>query len=307
MRRLGVLLGLATTATFAPACVAFGALEALGEAPSPILSDGSRWAAWEGGPGDLRVIDDHDRVSRDLRTDDGCQPHDVAFGRALLICPYGSSTRPAVIDLRTGAQLGPPMERAGRSGWVPGDRWDQLGRYWLFGSIITMRGDRLGYYLNWRTGRYVRDDGRRRDIDDPRQPVAPECDRRSRGKAFIEDRPAMLRRYGGPDRRYLLLSRCGERRPHRLSRCPGGCPSVSLAGGVVSWAEGASGDVARAFVISSRRSLSWRVPAFDARHAGVPLVVRHTRRTVFLSAFAPSSAPGQASRYTLYEASLPSG
>src|SRR4051794_29335577 len=143
MRRLVILLGLAACASIGPASVAFGALEPLGEAASPILSDGSRWATWEAEPGDLRVLDDHARVSHDLRTGAGCAPHDVAFGRALVICPYGStSTRPAVIDLRTGAQLGPPMAKpGGRTGWVPGDRWDRLGRSWLFGSIITQRGE----------------------------------------------------------------------------------------------------------------------------------------------------------------------
>lgn len=56
----------------------------------------------------------------------------------------------------------------------------------------------------------------------------------------------------------LVLERCGSRRKEVLDRCPGGCSSVQLSAGVLTWL---SGKKVRAYVPRTRRFYSWRTPA----------------------------------------------
>ena len=266
---------LAALLALVPAPAAWAqALEPVPDAQSGVVTDGHRLAAYASGSDAATVVDTADGSSRRLSVAAGCEPGDVACGRLLLVCGDAfSSSRPAVVvDARSGRTVGPPP------GAISG-RWDLLGRYWLSGAVFDMRGDVIPSYLNWRTGRYRRDDGPPRDMNRPTLPILhPPCGAGSARGWFDV-----------PGRRSLLLTRCGRRRPILLSRCRlgYGCRSFSVSAGVATWAEGRAGNVARAYLIARRRALSWRVAGFDEKTSNSPLGVEHTAREIFVSAWGP--------------------
>jgi hypothetical protein len=286
-------------------------------AASAMVSDGSRYAAYDTPTGLTRIFDVKRNRWSLVGRPAGYQTVDVGGGQLLWSGPavgYSSLSRVILLDLRTLAQHVPvgfdafPSNEAGTDGAY----FQRVGRYGMAGRVVGYHSS-SGVLFNWRTGSfayltflpYTRPDelealdrpGLRmrlcrgvRQQPDPRRHLSIENNIDEYFLPLDYDRPYGLTWAGRHGDRLDLL-RCGSVRPTVLSADCGDvnpCGEHQLAAGIATWPEvrqiKRSGrllfrGIVRAYDVTRRKEWSWH--ALDSLYPG-PKVV-HTRDRLFVS------------------------
>ena len=270
-----------------------GELRSLGTARSPVLTDGTRYAAFLSDPTHLTVRDDARERSFEVSNPPGCRP--VALGggaRLLRECPPEEPPpgEPAAEHHYEVVNL--TQETVNDVPTRPGDVFTDVGLRWLGGEARPEPGHVELTYVDWRTGRRVGfgedpSDARvTRDLDSPT--LAPLAPPRPADYAVVADgpftaahtgrdpqgRPAYLDLYRGTTERKF-----GQRLA-RLERCGAtACRSITIGGGLVTWVKGRQ--VRGRAIRGGQRVLVRIAPGASA--AG--LRATHTRATVYVALF----------------------
>jgi hypothetical protein len=269
--------------------------QSLGTSNAPVLTDGSRFAAYKSAATELTVVDDARKRVFTVAIDSGCLPEEMtAVGLLLVSCPgsQASDYELRVLDLRRRT-----------SATVPGveplyESYELFGRRWLAGESAAS-GRRIRIYLNWHTGqkRSFGEEGAGgtytpRDLDhDALAPIAPP---RADGRDFDRDPPFSVAPTRTRDRKVwsdLTLFRNGDERTlgarlARLDRCPRWCGSISIGAGLVTWSKGR---VARVYAIRTRDRAEWRFKRVLTLPGTLGRAVRHTRAKVYVSVYNPDN------------------
>lgn len=297
--RLALVLASAVTSAFpAAAAAADGELRALGGGRTAVLTDGTRWAAFQSDATHITVRDDARGRSFELSNPPGCRPVALAEGARLLReCPPDAppagepppeepvpDRRYEVVNLTQESVNDVPIE--------PGDVFAHIGTRWMAGLARPEPGHLFLTYMDWRTGRRV-DFGE--DPSDARVPrdlnsatLAPLSPPRPADYAVTADSPFTVAHTGRDSRgrptnldlyRGTTDRRFGQRIA-RLDRCGAtACRSITIGGGLVTWVKGrqvrgrATRNGARVLVRIAR----------GASAAG--LRATHTRKTVYVALF----------------------
>jgi hypothetical protein len=308
-----LIAGAASPAVAAPVQGGFHRIVPV-KAPSPVLTDGRRWAAYVV-PGDAtHVIDDRTGASYTTSTPAGdCGLAAVGHGVLMWRCYEAHGERPLLFDMVRRQALevsgvdallaeldrrsrdGPngPQEPAPYSIGV-----DHVGQHWVGGTFFIDYGYHAETYgvfaLNWRTGELR--------FDRPASAhMWPDWDRAQLGQALCSPLRRTLddtydqrifkeydyeRPYGvRGELTTLVLEHCGH--PSKvLARCgfQTGCTSTfQLGAGMVTWAARRR---AFLFLIGRKRRITFSQRGFRERGAedyGDDLLPQHTRKSVFVS------------------------
>jgi hypothetical protein len=260
----------------------------IGSSEFPLTTDGSRYAVAKMSENALTARDDLRGRRFEIPVEPGCYPKDMASGGLTLVaCPgEDGQYRLSVLDVDDQSSTSVPYN--------PGyEGYSQIGRQWLQGADFGS-GHIVTAYLNWHTGArsYGELDGgpyTPRDLDKPGLPAL--TIERPGDFTFATDSPFALTQTARNEREHparITLFRNFSRytlgkRVALLDPCPNACGSLSLGAGLATWS---NGRFARAYVIKSRRRLSWRFPkALLPPGESTGQVVGHTRTTVYTSLF----------------------
>lgn len=282
----------------AAAAAADGELRALGSGRTAVLTDGTRWAAFQSDATHITVRDDARGRSFELSNPPGCRPVALAGGARLLReCPpeppaEGEPPPEGPVPDRRYEVVSLTEESINDVPIQPGDEFTELGTRWMAGLARPEPGHVFLTYMDWRTGRRV-DFGE--DPSDARVPrdldsatLAPLSPPRPADYAVTAANPYTVAHTGRDSRErptFLDLYRGTTdrgfgQRVARLDRCGAtACRSVTIGGGLVTWVKGrqvrgrATRGDARVLVRIAR----------DASAAG--LRATHTRKTVYVALF----------------------
>ena len=270
-----------------------GELRSLGTGRSPVLTDGTRFAAFLSDATHLTVRDDARGRSSEVSNPPGCRPVALAEGgRLLRECPPKEPEpgEPAAEHHYEVVNL--TQETVNDVPTKPGDVFTHIGQRWLRGEARPEPGHTERVYMDWRTGRRVRSgedpsDARvALDLDSPT--LAPLAPPRPAEYAVEADGPFTVAHTGrDPKGRpaYLDLYRGTTKsdfgqRIARLERCGAvACRSITIGGGLVTWVKGRQ---VRGRTIRGGQAVVVRL-ARRASAAG--LRATHTRKTVYVSLF----------------------
>jgi hypothetical protein len=220
------------------------------------VSDGSRWAAWQPHAGVTEILDVHTASHDSVATPAGCDLGGIGAGELVWTCNLAGAglDYPLLLDLATFRIHDPPglaQLLPGGSANDPdalGTTWSSIGGEWIAGEINGYHYA-ASEYLNWHTGKVLRDTyNRYRRIDvDSRTLTRTVCSPLARptnpddidgpplldyyqAGPFAVDEPSS---YDSP----LLLRRCGTHRVIRVASCPNGCDSIELTPRALTWTE----------------------------------------------------------------------
>jgi hypothetical protein len=224
-----------------------------------LITDGSRFVAWQPQAGSLVVRDEARGSSRALTAGDDCRVRDGHRGVFLVDCsrvPFLSTPRSRALKRVVG--FGTAYDPQSES-------MVAVGRYWLKGT--GMRSS--GFYVNWHTGeRRQFGSGPERDLDSRTLKRLP------RNVVYVSKRITVKFRS-----RELVAERRGKR-ALTLDPCNRGCHSVSGGGGLVTWARDAT---AYGYVVSTGQRLRWKLRTTIADAGHLFFGVQHTRRNVYFN------------------------
>jgi hypothetical protein len=286
--RLSLVLAFVVVVLVPPGAAAGASVRSLGNARSPVLTDGTRYAVFLSDATHLTVRDDARGRSSEVSNPPGCEALALAEGARLLrrCPPEGEDPEPhyEVVNLTQETVNDVPIR--------PGDVFDEIGTRWLAGQSRPAPGEIALTYMDWRTGRrnaFGEDpsDARvPRDLDSPT--LAPLSPPRPAEYAVDADAPFTVAHTGrDPDGRpaYLDLYRGTTpedfgQRVARLDRCGAvACRSITIGGGLVTWVKGRQ---VRGLTTRNGQRVLVRIPPGESA-AG--LRASHTRRTVYVSLF----------------------
>jgi hypothetical protein len=257
----------------------------------PILTDGVDYALLANTDGSALSVYDAASKRFDATLPSGCYPAMTENG--LLACAEGTGG----YDLRARRPIAtpgpnPPFEGAG---FTP----THIGRYWLTGIYHHYHWDQPVAFdrasgqvhrdVPTRTANYLDADytGLERPMCAPLTQPIGDVDTYS-GTALQPlqyERPWALR---APNAGHaLVVERCGgATKTLAVARCS--CASdAQLGAGIVTWSDG---DVVRAYVLKSRRSYKWQLPAGH-------IVVSHTRAGIYVAG--PAGPSGTRKRWVI--------
>lgn len=215
---------------------------------------------YESPKGTLQIVDAQAGTTRAVVLPNGCENRGINGPDVLLGCGEGYR----IWNSWTGETT--PVDLSSCGSYARSIQLGQLGRYWIAGGYDTGyenidQGREFGYevywavYINRRTGKCrvsdEHDFNRNVDRADLPAPRYGEPDRCARGKKFILRSSASR----GTD-----IKRCTPRARWRFVTSNYG--SVFRGPNLVAWMEGAR---LHAYVVDSRRRLSWRVPGAAGR------------------------------------------
>jgi hypothetical protein len=287
--------------------------QTLSRRASFVVSDGSRYAAYQAVSGETRVIDAKRGTAFEEPTPEGYRVAAVGGGQLLWSERLGSGSVQAVIllDLATRRRHVPTGFDAFARDPGTSDQigFDAVGR---FGIAGTASGGPASYRVlyNWRTGAHGFDTtDPRRVVDLSRESLLTRlcAPLRDKEKALVYDRPYGLQWVRSTKR--LELSKCGSRHRRVLStKCRYPCRGYQLGGGVATWLEsrpGAGPGAIDGRVVANdlSRNETWSWPRVSG--SAMPIVV-HTRTSVFVSTLHASGLEGtDPFAYTVRRARIP--
>jgi hypothetical protein len=270
-------------------------LRPLGTSRTGVLTDGTRYAAFQANATQITVRDDAEDRSFEVSNPSGCRPIALAEGaRMLRECPPDTAQAegPEPPPERRYEVVNLTQETVNDIPVAPGDAWTDIGTRFLAGESRPEPGHTSRTYMDWRTGRrFVTgedpSDARvPRDLDSPT--LAPLSPPRPPEFAVLADspftvahtgrdaqgRPASLDLYRGTTERDF------GQRIARLERCGAtACRSISIGGGLVTWVKGRQ---VRGRAIRGGQRV---VVKIDPRAGAAGLRATHTRKTVYVALF----------------------
>jgi hypothetical protein len=295
----------------------------LGQAASPVMSDGARYAAFDTKRGTTRVYDDARHTRFDISRPAGYRLTAIGGGQLLwstLALAPGGLELPLLFDLTAHASHEPVgFDAFPRSNPVYDEvGFDRVGRWGLSGRVIGYHFEYRVLY-NWRTGAFafayqlpsptpdvveaLDKPGLRQRMCSPlRQPSVqdgPDFEL-GPGAEEIGYRHPLGLVWGGPSGRRLELSRCGSRHRRVLSRaCPNymaPCRGSQLGGGLATWVEARTGGSGRVLAFEWR-AVSYEIATGHEQRwpqvtSSTPARVVHTRRRLFASTLEPGGLEG---------------
>jgi hypothetical protein len=228
-----------------------------------LLADGVRYAASQPKAGTLVVRDERRGTRRVIPVDNHCRANDAHAGIFLIDC----DAEPFLVT--PGADTLRPVPGEGTSYDPNYETMSEVGTKWVEG--VTKRNE--VFYVNWHTGKrkdfgeHIED--RRRDLDSRNLRRVP--------RGFVARSDKRTLKFG---RRGLILERPG-RSGLVVDSCPYECLSLTLGGGLVTWA---SPDTAHALVIRSGRRYQWKFDrTISSSGIQFAFAIQHTRRHIYVN------------------------
>jgi hypothetical protein len=223
-------------------------------ARADLVSDGTRYAAWER-HGVVHVLDDHG-PAQTIPVPVGCRLANIGAGKLLFDCSVPSDdailVRGQTVDIATGAvaqlpervvgESGAPVDSAGYG--AIGTHWIAYGASYYHGSITTYLPLDGGPPQSIGSNDVFREAQRSvLDLDTPQLEVPMCAPLRIRGGEAIDAPYGVYRRpylaVQWADGR-LTLQRCGSPTAKVVTRCPGFCGNIALGRGLLAWIDGRS-------------------------------------------------------------------
>lgn len=309
MRLALVLAFVVSMAIPASASAADGELRALGTGRTAVVTDGTRWAAYQPNATSITIRDDARGRSFELSNPPGCRLIALAEGARLLRqCPPDPPAEgeppPDPAPDRRYEVVNLVQESINDVPAQPGDDFTEIGTRWLAGESRPQPGHVFRTYLDWRTGQrhdFGEDpsDARvPRNLNSatlvPLSPPRPAHYVVAAASPFTvahtgrdsRERPTSLDLYRG------TTDRSFGQRVARLDRCGAiACRSVTIGGGIVTWVKG------RQVRGRATRGEERVVVRLDPRASAAGLSATHTRTTVYVALF---KGEDESSGYRLY-------
>lgn len=237
----------------------------------PLVADGQRYAASRPDAGSVLVRDDIGGRRRWVPAPSDCRPVDAHRGIFLLTCSKAQYLiAPGSSTLRS----------------IPGDHdpdsegFAMVGTRWLFG---TSTDHAKVFYVNWHTGER-RDFGETAGDAPPRDLDSTDLHKLPADVIFRSKRVTI--RWSGPK---LVAERRGHQRM-TLDSCTFGCQSITVGGGLLTWAHG---KVARGYALKTGRRSRWKFKKVIADRRALFDGVQHTARYVYFNVPRSSNAAGR--------------
>lgn len=293
----------------AAATAAQGELRALGGGRTAVVTDGTRYAAYQPNATSITIRDDARDRSFELSNPPGCRLVALAEGARLLReCPpdppaEGEPPQDPAPDRRYEV-VNLVQETVNDVPAQAGDDFTEIGTRFMAGEARPEPGHVFRTYIDWRTGRRF-DFGE--DPSDARVPrdlnsatLAPLSPPRPADYTVVADSPYTVAHTGRDSRgrpTFLDLyrgttDRSFGQRVARLERCGAiACRSVTIGGGLVTWVKG------RQVRGRATRGKERVVIGLDPRASAAGLRATHTRTTVYVALF---KGEDESSGYRLY-------
>jgi hypothetical protein len=282
----------------AAAVAADGELRALGGGRTAVVTDGTRWAAYQPNATSITVRDDARDRSFELSNPPGCRLLALAEGARLLReCPPdppaegqpppeepSPDRRYEVVNLVQESINDVPAKA--------GDDFTEIGTRWMAGESRPQPGHVFRTYLDWRTGQRQNFGEDPSDARVPRDlnsaTLAPLAPPRPADYVVAADSPFTVAHTGRDARgrpTFLDLyrgttDRSFGQRVARLERCGAvACRSVTIGGGIVTWVKG------RQVRGRATRGKERVLVRLDPRASAAGLRATHTRTTLYVALF----------------------
>jgi hypothetical protein len=284
-------------------------LRALGGGRTPVVTDGTRYAAYQPNATSITVRDDARDRSFELSNPPGCRLIALAEGARLLReCPPDPPPEgeppPDPAPDRRYEVVNLVQESINDVPAAPGDEFTEIGTRWMAGESRPQPGHVFRTYLDWRTGERHHFGEDPSDARVPRDlnsaTLAPLSPPRPADYVVAAANPYTVAHTGRDSRErptFLDLYRGTTHRGFgqrvlRLDRCGAiACRSVTIGGGIVTWVKGRQ---VRGRGIRGGERVLIRLAAGTSA-AG--LRATHTRTTVYVSLF---KGEDESSGYRLY-------